>query len=225
MFFSVHNHTEYSNLRMRDSIIKIEDLIDRAYELGFCGLAVTDHEALSSAVRGISHYYKKYSNTDFKFALGNEIYLVNDIQDLRENGGRYYHFIIVAKNEEGWRQLRELSTQSWENFYVKGIERVPIEKRQLERIIGDNKGNIIASSACLGSELSQLILKYIRSDCKDLRVKKEIHGFITWCISTFGKDNFYVELAPSLDEEQISYNKMAIQIANGYGLKYIIATD
>ena len=225
LFFSVHNHSEYSNLRMRDSINKVKDLIDRAYELNYKGVALTDHEAICGAVTAISHYYDKYKETDFKVALGNEIYLVDDIEYLRENGGRYHHFILLAKNEKGWEQIRELSSQAWRNFFVKGIERVPIEKDQLKNIIGENKGNLIASSACLGSEFSQLVIKYLDSNCTDNTIKLRIHNFITWCIRIFGKENFFIELAPSLDEEQIRYNKFAIKIANSYGLKYILATD
>lgn len=225
LFFSIHNHTEFSNLRMRDSINKVEDLIDRAYELGYCGMAITDHESISGAVRGIKHYFKKYVDTDFKIALGNEIYLVDDIQELRENGGRYNHFILLAKNEKGWEQIRKLSTQAWENFFVKGIERVPIEKSQLKRIIGNEKGNLIASSSCLGGEFAQLVCQWIASGMEDINIKRKIHEFLTWCISIFGKKDFYIELASSLDEEQIVFNRMAIKIANAYGLKYILATD
>lgn len=220
-FFSGHNHSEYSNLRMRDSINKIEDMMDRAYELGYSGMAITDHESLSCAVRGVSHYYKKYADTDFKLALGDEIYLVDDI----ENIDKFYHFILMSKNEKGWELLRKLSTQAWGNHYVKSVERVPIEKTQLEKIVKDNKGNLIATTACLGGEFGQLVCQYIASECKDTEIKKKIHRFLTWCISVFGKEDFYVELAPSLDEEQIIFNKMAISIANAYGLKYTLATD
>ncbi|MGL5347844.1 MAG: PHP domain-containing protein, partial [Peptostreptococcaceae bacterium] len=208
--FSTHTHTEYSNLRMRDSIVKIEDAMDRAYELGYCGMAMTDHETVSGAVRAIKHYYKKYSDTPFKLALGNEIYLVDDINHLKENGGKYHHFILIAKNEKGWGKIRELSSKAWENHYTKGVERVPLEKSQLEDILKGEKGNLIATSACMGGQLGQLAARYIASNFTDNNIKLEIHRFITWCIETFGKDDFYVELAPSLDEDQILYNKFAI---------------
>ena len=47
-FFDCHSHTEYSNLRLLDSINKPKDLIDRAIELGLSGCSITDHEALCS---------------------------------------------------------------------------------------------------------------------------------------------------------------------------------
>ena len=59
--FEPHSHSEYSNIRLLDSIIKIPALIDRAIEIGLCGLALTDHECLSGAR---PHFYlifnKKY---------------------------------------------------------------------------------------------------------------------------------------------------------------------
>lgn len=48
---SCHNHTEYSNIRLRDSINKIPSLMARAEELGHKVLAFTDHESVSSWVK------------------------------------------------------------------------------------------------------------------------------------------------------------------------------
>ena len=39
-YFSCHNHTKYSNIRLIDSINHPEDLIDKAIELGLSGLAI-----------------------------------------------------------------------------------------------------------------------------------------------------------------------------------------
>ncbi len=48
---SLHNHTQMSNFRLRDCIIKEEDLINRAIELGHSVVAITDHETIASAVK------------------------------------------------------------------------------------------------------------------------------------------------------------------------------
>ena len=48
---SLHNHTQMSNFRLRDCIIKEEDLINRAIELGHSVVAITDHETITSAVK------------------------------------------------------------------------------------------------------------------------------------------------------------------------------
>ena len=108
----VHSHTEYSNLRLVDSINKPELLIDRAIELGLKGIAITDHECLSGHVRVQKYQDKiKEENPDFKIALGNEIYLVDE----RTKGQKYYHFILIAKDAIGHKQLRGLSSLAWLN--------------------------------------------------------------------------------------------------------------
>ena len=54
---SLHNHTDYSNLRLRDSINRYDTLIDYAIELGHEVIAITEHESISNAVK-IEKYYK-----------------------------------------------------------------------------------------------------------------------------------------------------------------------
>ena len=106
---SLHNHTQMSNLRILDCIIHEEDLIERAVELGHSIVAVTDHETIASAVR-VEKIYKriKEKNIPLKVILGNEIYLCRD--GLNETNfvrgeDKYYHFILNAKNFEGWKAL------------------------------------------------------------------------------------------------------------------------
>ena len=56
MYYSLHNHTDFSNAScgFMDSINKTEDLIDYAFNLGLKGLAITDHESVSSHVRAFN---------------------------------------------------------------------------------------------------------------------------------------------------------------------------
>lgn len=98
-----------SNLRLLDSINRPKNLIDRAIKLGLSGIAITDHECISSHPE-INFYQKEIQKTypNFKIALGNEIYLT----DTRELGQKYYHFILIAKNKTGHRALRELSSRA-----------------------------------------------------------------------------------------------------------------
>ena len=78
-YFNCHNHTMYSNIRLLDCINQPKALIDKAIELGLSGIAITDHECLSSHME-VNQYAKKLreTNPDFVIALGNEIYLTND---------------------------------------------------------------------------------------------------------------------------------------------------
>ncbi len=100
----------------------------------------------------------------------------------------------------------------------------------MEKIISNNKGHLIGSTACLGGELANLILKLYEAQLENNEplinsIKLKIHKFISWCIEIFTKENFYIEIQPSEMQEQIIFNKMAIHIAKAYGLKYIITTD
>lgn len=116
------------------------------------GIAITDHECLSGHME-VNQYAKeiKEKNPDFVIALGNEIYLV----DKRESGIRYYHFILTAKDALGHKALRELSSIAWYNVYSdRGMERVPITKEELAKVMLKYKGHVIASTACMGGELS-----------------------------------------------------------------------
>ena len=103
-YFGIHNHTHYSNIRLLDSINKPKDLIDTAIKLGLSGIAITDHECLSAHME-VNQYAKKIKEKypDFKIALGNEIYLVDE----RKPNQKYFHFILIAKDALGHKALRE----------------------------------------------------------------------------------------------------------------------
>lgn len=102
---SLHNHTEYSNLRLRDAIPRVNELIDYAIELGHDVVAFTEHETVSNSIK-IEKYYNKIKkdHPDFKVILGNEIYLCRDGLDgknFEKGKDKYYHFILLAKDAIG----------------------------------------------------------------------------------------------------------------------------
>ena len=139
-FMNCHGHTDASNYNNRDSIIKTEQMIDIAIELDHKGVAITDHAVLSNHVKALN-YLKKLkekdeSLKDFKLALGCEIYLVNkdEIDLAREKNERtkFYHLVVLAKNETGYRQLTKISSKGWKNsFYYRAMERTPVYKTDL----------------------------------------------------------------------------------------------
>lgn len=226
MFFNCHNHTMYSNLRLLDCIIKPKDLIDRAIELGLSGIAITDHEALSAHME-VNMYAKKIreKHPDFTIALGNEIYLT----DTREKGQPYYHFILIAKDAIGHKGLRELSSKAWYNSYFdRGMERVPLLKSELEEIMTRYKGHIMGTTACMGGELSKLIVEYQilkEMNQPNQEVFYKMQDFIQFCMRVFGPDDFYIECAPSTMKDQIMVNRCLGEMAQLYGLNLVPATD
>lgn len=275
-FMNNHGHSEISNFRNEDCIIKIPDYIDNAILYGLNGCSLTDHEALTGHVtfmqrfqdlKKIKQRYQKLKEEgkeeeilndkdiqrekeiilkmpeDFKICLGNEIYLLTpeELQEAKENYQKgitkFWHFILLAKDEKGYQQIKQISSESaWKNYYKdRGQERVPTLTTELEKIIGEDKGHIIMSSACLGSYLDHLIIEYFLNGKQ--KAKQNIHNFIQWMIKVFGKENVFLELQPCLqpyikDEEnkevehlQVFVNKKLIQLANAYDLNYQVTCD
>lgn len=220
-YFSIHNHTEYSNLRLLDCINKVEDLIQYAYDLGLEGICITDHEALSAHIKALKFYKTKCKEDEnwknFKLGLGNEIYLCRNglNADTYEKGEKFPHFILVAKDAEGHRQLRELSSRAWSHSFTMFLTRVPTYYSDIEEVIGANPGHIIASSACIGGWLGI---------CKANGAEHNALSFIKWCKSIFG-DDFYLELQPARYPEQIEYNKWLLFLSQETNTKCIITTD
>lgn len=219
--FENHSHSNYSNIRLLDSINRPKDLILTAYKLGLKGIALTDHECLCGAVEWLrlEDNLKKEGkiSQDFKCAIGNEIYLT----DTREKRQKYYHFILIAKDTIGFHQLCELSSKSWYNSYFdRGMERVPTLKTELAEIVNRDPGHIIATSACIGGELPQALLKLE----KDPTERDHINEFLDYCVNLFG-DDFYIEVAPGTSKEQIYYNKRVVNIAAAFGIKMVYGTD
>lgn len=221
--FVPHCHTEMSNFRLLDCINKLPDLIKRGKEIGLSGLAITDHETIAQSIR-VCKLQKE--NPDFKIAIGNEIYLT----DVRQNGIKYYHFILIAKDAEGHKQLRQLSSRAWMNSYWdRGMERVPTLKSELKEIVGQNPGHLLATSACLGGELSSCIVEMERArqmeDIETATIKyNQIVDFMKFVDEVF-EDDFYVEIAPGASKEQIVANNKLVQIAQLYGKKVVIGDD
>ena len=222
--FSPHNHTEMSNFRLLDCINKLPDLVKRGKEIGLAGLAVTDHETIAQSIR-ICKLQKE--NPDFKIAIGNEIYLT----DTRDKGIKYYHFILIAKDAIGHKQLRQLSSIAWMNSYWdRGMERVPTLKSELAAVVKKNPGHLIATSACLGGELSSCIVEIEHArkiGDAETGIKKEhqIDSFMEYVDDLFG-DDFYIEIAPGANKDQILVNSILATLAkNRYHKKLVIGDD
>ncbi|MFO1442952.1 DNA polymerase III subunit alpha [Bacillus sp. Bva_UNVM-123] len=239
-FISCHNHTaKGSNLRLLDCTNDVKELILTAAKNNYKGIAITDHESVSAHVEAIKKTKELKEKgkipEDFKLILGNEIYLVNSLEEVRDNyksgATKFPHFILISKSKKGHELLRYLSSKAWEkSFYTGMMERTPTVKNELESVIRENPNQLIATTACLGSESSIHLLEIKNAEEQGDSDKANYHRaeldkFIRWCINIFGKENFFIELQPALSEEQIYVNNKLIPMADYYGLKRIIATD
>lgn len=228
----LHNHSEYSNLRLRDAIGKINELIDYAISLGHEVIAFTEHETISNAIK-IENYYNKIKkeHPNFKVIFGNEIYLCRDGLNgqnfSKDNGDKYFHFILLAKDAIGHKQIRELSTRAWMRSYKTGkMRRVPTYYQDVIDVIGANPGHVIGSTACLGGFLPTklLQLKTLPEEWQsDFMIK--IENWIKQMIGIFGRENFFLEMQPSPNKEQIYVNQQLLELSKKLNVPYIITTD
>lgn len=213
---------------MRDSINTVDELLDRAIELGHTCIAFTEHETISNAIEIEEAWDKrKEKNPEFKVIRGNEIYLCRNglnADNFIKGIDHYNHFILLARDAIGHKQIREISTRAWMRSYMaRGLRRVPTYYQDLIDIIGENRGHIIASSACIGGCLGQQLLKY-RDSHNELLYNK----IKTWCLGIqdiFGKGNFFLEMQPSDSAEQIYVNDEIIKISKELNIPFIITND
>ena len=226
--FEMHSHSDMSNIRLIDCINTVDSLVNYAVEIGLEGICLTDHEALGNWVK-LDQIRQKVQekHVDFKIGYGNEIYLVDE----RESGQRYWHFILIAKDPIGAKMLRKLSSNSWMNSYFdRGMERVPTLKAEVMACVEEfGRGHVIASSACLGSELDHCILEMDKAErVGNLEGKAEYYyrivDFVNWCKSVFG-DDYYFEVQPAQSKEQMIVNRRMKALSDYFGVKIVVTTD
>ncbi len=216
-FVHLHVHTQYSIL---DGQSSIKNLFKRAIELGMPGLAITDH----GNMYGVKEFFKyAKENPSVKPIIGCEIYVSKGDHRLKEKG--YYHLILLAKNETGYKNLVKIvSTAHIEGMYYRPrVSREVIEKYH---------EGLICSSACLAGELPRAI------QAGDMKQADEI---IRWYKKVFG-DDYYLEvmlhktqvqgLSPTAYEKVISVyhsqtivNKAIFELAEKHGVKVIATND
>ena len=105
-FVHLHNHTEYSFL---DGAIRIKDLVKKTVEFGMPAVALTDHGGLFGAVE----LFETCKASEIKPILGMEAYLAPksrfDKSTVKDEFS-YYHLILLAENNVGWKNLMRLSS-------------------------------------------------------------------------------------------------------------------
>ena len=225
---SLHNHSHFSNQTLRDCINTVESLMDLAVELGHECVALTDHETISGYIKAEKYYKKiKEKNPDFKLIRGNEIYLTRNgltAKNYDKTKDRYFHFILLARDLEGYKQICQLSTRAWQRSYMSRRQRRrPTYYQDLKDIVKPNQGHLIASSACLGSQLDKFLLRYM--DTGDIEYYNTARRWCEYIEDIFGSGYFFLELQPSDNKEQIFVNQQLIKLSEELGIEYIITTD
>jgi len=205
-FVHLHLHTEYSLL---DGACRLDRLVDKAHELKFPALAITDHGVLYGAV----DFYKAAREKGIKPIVGCEVYVApgSRFEKKTATGGRdvYHHLVLLAKDETGYKNLIKLVTAAHlEGYYYK--------PRIDKELLAAHKDGLIALSGCLASEIPEWIIKDQLQKARDA---------VDWFKQTFGAENFYLELQNHGYPEQANVNRHLIQWSKEFGLKLVATND
>lgn len=200
-FVHLHVHTEYSLL---DGANRCSDLAATTKEMGMNSVAITDH----GVMYGCYEFYNECMKKGVKPIIGCEVYVSPDGHKNKEKKSAD-HLILLAKNLEGYYNLVKLvSIASVDGYYYK-------PRIDHELLAQYNKG-LICSSACLGGEIPQFILKgEIENAIDCAHMYRDI----------MGKDNYYLELQSNSIPEQAIVNKKLIDIAREYDFPLIATND
>ena len=195
--------------------------------MGHTVCAITEHDTIASSIRAEKYYNKiKKDHPEFKLIRGNEIYLVRNglnAQNYKKETDRYFHFILLARDAIGAKQIREISTRAWMRSYVaRRMRRVPTYYQDLIDIIGANPGHVIGCTACLGGCLPTQLMRNRDTGAPSMDLIKR---WIVQMQGIFGKDDFYFEMQPSFNKDQIFVNKKLVELGEEMGIKYIITND
>lgn len=202
-FVHLHNHTEYSFL---DGAIRIKDMVAKAVQFGMQALAITDHGGLFGAVE----FYEACKGAGIRPVLGFEAYVApNSRFDKNRDERSYNHLILLAKDNEGWKNLVKLSSIGYlEGFYYK--PRIDMD------VLREHSKGLIATSACVVGAIPRALL-----DGKIEVAKSLTEDFL----SIFGEGNFYYELQDhGISEEKIAF-KALIELGKEMGVPFIVAND
>ena len=171
-FVHLHVHTEYSLL---DGLSNIKKLFTHVKELGMDSIAITDHGVMYGAVE----FYKEGLKQGVKPILGMEGYITaGDLHDRPERGKlQNFHLLLLAKNNEGYKNLMKLSSISHlEGYYY----RPRFDRETLKKY----SAGLIVTSACPQGEIGKSL---ISDDYKTAKKTAE------WYLDTF-KDDYYLEI-------------------------------
>ena len=199
MFTHLHTHTEYSLL---DGAAKIKPLVEKAKSLEQKALAITDHRNMFGCVE----FYSACVDAGIKPVIGCEFNVVSDIQFKEE--GRGNHLVLLAKNQQGYRNLCILVTLSnRDGFYY-----VPrIDKKMLK----EHTEGLICLSACIQGEIPKLIIE---------GKQKEAEEAVSWYKELFGED-FYLEVQDHGMPTEAVANEGLKRLAKLFDIKIVATND
>lgn len=211
-FSHLHVHTQYSLL---DGAASIKELYKKAINDKMPALAISDHGNMFGVFNFVKEAYKHLGENGkplVKPIVGCEFYITQDRTRKtfsKDDKDPRHHQILLAKNEQGYRNLVKLTSLG----YIEGMySKYPrIDKQLIHRY---HEG-LIATTCCLGALVPQTILKL---------GEKEGENEFKWWLNIF-QDDYYVELQRHGIPEQDKVNKVLLKFAEKYKVKVIASND
>ena len=202
-FVHLHCHSEYSLL---DGANRIDNLIARALEFEQPALALTDH----GNMHGAWEFQEKAVKAGIRPLIGMEAYVAPGDRRLKEREGNrkpYYHLVLLAKNETGYRNLVKLSSLAYtEGFY----SRPRVDRELLARY----REGIVVSSACMAGEVASHLLTDNWDGAREAA---------SWYANTF--PDYYLEVQAHNSEGQKELNTKVFTLAEEMGLRVVATND
>src|SRR2546421_7744255 len=205
-FVHLHVHSEYSLL---DGAAQLEKLVEKAKELRFPAIALTDHGNLFGGI----DFYLAAQKAGIKPILGYELYVAPGSR--RERGsqdGGYEganHLTVLVRNRAGYRNLVKLVSKAYlEGFYYK-----PRVDREL---LAQHADGLVVLSGCLNSEVSRLLSQ------GETQKATEVAG---WYQEVFGRDYYFMEVQSHGLEQQARVTADTLAIAKAVGAPIVGTND
>jgi DNA polymerase-3 subunit alpha len=189
-FTHLHLHTLYSLL---DGAIRMKDLVKTIKEKGMSSVAVTDHGNMFGTI----DFYKKAKDAGIKPIIGMEAYVAGakGRQDKTEKVA--HHLILLATNDEGYRNLRYLSSTAYlDGFYY--------HPRIDKSVLKDHSKGLVGLTACLGGEVTSACF---RGDMDNARRAAQEYK------SIFDPGHFFLEIQSNGLAEQDRANENLKQLS------------
>ena len=204
-FTHLHLHSHFSLL---DGACEPERLVQRAKELGMKSIAVTDH----GNIFGAWHFYSAAKREGIKPIIGCELYICKN-DDHRQKpegmGENYNHLLVLAENDEGYRNLVKITSEaSLNGFYYK--------PRISKKFLAEHAKGLIALSGCLAGEVCENLLEQKYEPAKKAAAQyREI----------FGADRFFMEIQDQGLPEEHRIQQDLIRISNELGAPLVATND
>ena len=205
-FVHLHLHSDYSLL---DGACDVEKLVERVHELGMPAVAMTDHGNIFGAV----HFVNAAHKVGVKPIVGCELYICKKddhvITRTPPDGDTYNHLLVLAENEEGYRNLVKITSEaSLRGFYYK--------PRVSKQFLAEHSRGLIGLSGCLKGEVAERLTE------GNYDAARAAAGFYR---DLFGKDNFFLEIQDQGLEMEHRIHGGLFQLEKEIGLPMVATND